>query len=93
MEDIQSHLPRDGRPSKFTSRSDCTMIRATSQIIKASLGMLNIKIHDSTLRKRLNKYGLFGKVAGEILFALKRTWWHSLGLQTPRLLEQCPLDR
>jgi len=44
--------------------------------------MLNVKVHDSTIRKRLNKYGLFGRVAGESLFSLKRTWQHSLGLQS-----------
>jgi len=33
--------------------------------------MLNVKVHDSTVRKRLNKYGLFGRVAGESLFSLK----------------------
>ena len=54
--------------------------RATSQTLQASVIMLNVKVHDSTVRKRLNKYGLFGRVAGENLFALKRTWQHSLGL-------------
>jgi len=41
--------------------------------------MLNVEVHDSTIRKRLNKRGLFGRVAGESLFFLKRTWQHSLG--------------
>jgi len=35
--------------------------------------MINVKDHDSPIRKRLYKYDLFGKVAGEILFSLKRT--------------------
>ena len=52
------------------------------QTLQASVGMLNIKVHDSTIRNRLNrlKYGLFGRVIGESLFSLKRTWQHSLGL-------------
>jgi len=54
----------------------------TSQTLQASVSMLNIKVHDSTIRNRLNKYGLFGRVAGESLFSLKRTWQHSLGLQS-----------
>jgi len=48
--------------------------RATSQTLQASVSMLNVKVHNSTIRKRLNKYGLFGRVAGElVLFSLKRT--------------------
>jgi len=33
--------------------------------------MLHVKVYDSMIRKRLNKYGLFGKVAGESLFSLQ----------------------
>jgi len=56
--------------------------RAPSQTLQASVSMLKVKVHDSTVRKRLNKDGLFGRVAGESLFSLKRTWQHSLGLQS-----------
>ena len=56
--------------------------RATSQILQASVRMLNVKVHDCTIRRRLNKHGLFGRVAGESLFSLKRTCQHSLGLQS-----------
>ena len=45
--------------------------RATSQTLQASVSVLNVKVHDSTIRKRLNKYGLFGRVGGESLFSLK----------------------
>ena len=37
--------------------------RVTSQTLQASVSMLNVEIHDSTIGKRLNKYGLFGRVA------------------------------
>jgi len=56
--------------------------RATSQTLQASVSMLKVKVHDRTIRKRLNKDGLFGRAAGESLFSLKRTWQHSLGLQS-----------
>jgi len=42
--------------------------RATSQTLQASVSMLKVKGHDSTLRKRLNKDGLFGRAAGESLY-------------------------
>jgi len=71
----------------FTPRSDRSMLRetakyprATSQTLQASVSMLKVKVHDSTIRKRLNKYGLFGRFAGESLFSLKRAGQHSLGL-------------
>ena len=56
--------------------------RATSETLQASVIMLNVKVQDSTIRKKLNKYGLFGRVAGKSLFFLKRTWQHSLCLQS-----------
>ena len=47
-----------------------------------SVDIWNIKVHDSTIRKRFNLYVLFGRVAWWIsLFSLKRTWQHSLSLQ------------
>ena len=48
--------------------------------VEASVSMLKVKVHDGTVRKRLNKDGLFGRAAGGSLFSLKRTWQHSLGL-------------
>nr|XP_028576306.1 zinc finger protein 577-like isoform X2 [Podarcis muralis] len=59
-----ANLPRSGRPSKFTPRSDRAMLReiaknprVTSQALQASVSMLNVKVHDSTIRKRLNMLG------------------------------------
>jgi len=43
--------------------------------------MLAVKVHDSTVRKRLNKYGLFGRLAEESLLSLKLSWQHSSGLK------------
>ena len=81
------HLPRSGFLSKLTPSSGHLMIRdtaknpvATSQTLQASVSMLNVKVHEIRSKKKLYKYGLFGRVAGESLFFLKRTWQHSLGL-------------
>ena len=52
------NLPRSGHPSKFTPRF-AKHPRATSQTLQASVSMLNVKVHDSTIRNRQNKYGLF----------------------------------
>ena len=34
--------------------------KAASQTLQASASMLNVKVHDSTIRKRLNMYDFFG---------------------------------
>ena len=86
-------LPRSGRSSKFTPRPDCVMHRetATSQTPQASVNMLNVKVHDSKIGKRVNKYGLFEGVAGESFFSLKRMWQQLRFAKL--LLEQGPLDK
>lgn len=38
---------------------------ASSQTLQASIIMFRAKVHDSTLRKRLNMYGLFGCIASK----------------------------
>ncbi|KAM3912509.1 uncharacterized protein RB166_019314 isoform 2-T2 [Leptodactylus fuscus] len=62
------NLPRSGRPSKFTPSLDRAMFReivknprATYKTLQASVSMLNIQVHHSTIRKRLNKYSLLAK--------------------------------
>jgi len=40
---------------------------ATSKTLQALVSMSNVKVHDGTFRKRLNKNGLFGRVAGKRL--------------------------
>jgi len=64
--------PGSDRTSRLTPRSDCAMwketakySRATSQTPQASVSMLNVTVHNSTIRKQLNKYGLFETVDRE----------------------------
>jgi len=64
------NLPRSGLSCKFTSRSARAMFReiakhprATSQTLQASINMLNVKVHDSTVRNRLDKFSMFERVA------------------------------
>ena len=52
------------------SLSECAILReraknpgVAAQTLQASVSMLNGKVHDSTIRKRLGKFGLFGRVA------------------------------
>ena len=84
-----ANLPRSGRPSNFTPRSDHAMLReiaknpgVTSQTLQASVSMLNVKVHDSIIRKRLNKYGLFGRVARRKPLLSKKNMAEGLGLQS-----------
>lgn len=63
---------------------------ATSQILQASVSVLNGKFHDSTLRKRLKLMACLEGLLGESLFSLR------LGLQScnqTNLLENFSLDR
>lgn len=51
------NLPSRGYPRIFTSRSDFGMLRVTSHTLKPQL-----EVPDSTIRKRVNKCGLWGRV-------------------------------
>lgn len=53
-------------------------IRVTSQALWASVTILNVKVHENTIR--LNKYDLFGRDSRKSLF--KKYWHHGLGLQS-----------
>ena len=57
-----------GKPIKFNLMSDCAMLRkkqrVTSQTLQAAVCMFNFKVHNSTVRKRLNEYGLFERAEG-----------------------------
>jgi len=82
-------LLMSGRPSKFTPRSDRVMLReiadsprTTPQTLQASINMLNVKVHDSTIRKRWDKYGMFERVSRRKPILSKKTWQHGLGLQS-----------
>ena len=77
-------LSRIGCPNKFTTRLDHEIYthththkkknpRATSQTLQASLSMLNLEVYNSTItRRRMNKFGLFGRVV-RVGFQLYRT--------------------
>lgn len=70
----QSHnLPGSGHPSKFSPRSVHAMFRetaATPQTLQTSVRMLNLKIHDTAIRKG---FACLETLPGGRLFSLKRT--------------------
>ncbi|KAK3538569.1 hypothetical protein QTP86_006655 [Hemibagrus guttatus] len=62
-------LPRSGRPTKITPRAQRQLIQdvtkdptTTSKELQASLASVKVSVHDSTIRKRLGKNGLHGRV-------------------------------
>ncbi|KAK3509719.1 hypothetical protein QTP70_008457 [Hemibagrus guttatus] len=63
------NLPRNGRPTKITPRVQRQLIQevtkdptTTSKELQASLASVKVSVHDSTIRKRLGKNGLHGRV-------------------------------
>uniref|UniRef100_A0AAR2K185 Transposase Tc1-like domain-containing protein n=1 Tax=Pygocentrus nattereri TaxID=42514 RepID=A0AAR2K185_PYGNA len=61
-------LPRSGRPVKMTPRAQRRHInevkkqpRVTAKDFKAALMQANICVHESTVRKTLNKQGVYGR--------------------------------
>lgn len=65
-----ANLPRSGSRSKLNPRSDYPMLRETGKklnsyisTLQASVGVLNVKVHHGSIRRRLNKYGLFWRVS------------------------------
>ncbi len=63
------NLPRSGRPTKITPRAQRQLIqevikepRTTSKELQASLDSIKVSVHDSTIRKRLGKNGIHGRV-------------------------------
>ncbi len=63
------NLPMSGRPNKITPRAQRRLIQevtkdptTTSKELQASLASVKVSVHDSTLRKRLGKNGLHGRV-------------------------------
>ncbi|KAK3547241.1 hypothetical protein QTP86_017822, partial [Hemibagrus guttatus] len=62
-------VPRSGRPTKITPRAQQQLIQevtkdptTTSKELQASLASVKVSIHDPTIRKRLGKNGLHGRV-------------------------------
>ncbi len=63
------NFPRSGRPTKITPRAQRRLIQevtkdptTTSKDLQASLASVKVSVHDSTIRKRLGKNGLHGRV-------------------------------
>ncbi len=63
------NLPRSGWPTKITPREQRRLIqevikepRTTSKELQASLASIKVSVHDSTIRKRLGKNGIHGRV-------------------------------
>ncbi len=63
------NLPRSGWPTKITPRVQRRLIQevtkdptTTSKELQASLASVKVSVHDSTIRKRLGKNGLHGRV-------------------------------
>ncbi len=63
------NLPRSGRPTKITSRAQWRLILevikepiTTSKELQASLDSIKVSVHDSTIKKRLCKCGIHGRV-------------------------------
>ncbi len=84
------NLPRSGRPTKITPRAQRRLIQevtkdptTTSKELQASLASVKVSVHDSTIRKRLGKNGLHGRVPRpkpllskkNILMIQKTSWW------------------
>ncbi len=62
-------LTRSDRPTKITPRAQCRFIqevikepRTTFKELQASLASIKVSVHDSTIRKRLGKNGIHGRV-------------------------------
>ncbi len=63
------NLPRSGRPTKITPRAQWRLIqevikepRTTSKELQASLASIKVSVHESTIRKRLGKNSIHGRV-------------------------------
>lgn len=65
-----ANMPRAGHPSKFTPRADHKLLKEVSKTPKMSsrdlqqaLATVDVKVHASTIRKRLHKFHFHGKCA------------------------------
>ncbi|KAK3571029.1 hypothetical protein QTP86_001280 [Hemibagrus guttatus] len=73
------NLPRSGWPTKITPRVQRQLIQevtkeptTTSKELQASLASVKVSVHDSTIRKRLGKNGLHGRVPRRRLLLSKK---------------------
>ncbi|KAK3563027.1 hypothetical protein QTP86_013350 [Hemibagrus guttatus] len=56
------NLPKSGQPTKITPRAQRQLIQEVTKDLQASLTSVKVSVHDSTIRKRLGKNGLHGRV-------------------------------
>ncbi len=76
------NLPRSGRPTKITPRAQRQLIqevinepRTTSKELQASLTSIKVSVHYSTIRKRLGKNGIHGRVPRQKPLLTKKNFW------------------
>lgn len=74
-------MPRSGHPSKFTLRADRKMLKEvsknpkmSSQNLQQALAAVDVKVHPSTIKKRLHELTFMGGVQGGNLCSLRETW-------------------
>uniref|UniRef100_A0A9J7YLT4 Transposase Tc1-like domain-containing protein n=1 Tax=Cyprinus carpio carpio TaxID=630221 RepID=A0A9J7YLT4_CYPCA len=67
------NLPRSGWPTKITQRRLIQRVikepRTTSKELQALLASIKVSVHESTIRKRLGKNGIHGRVPRQKPFA------------------------
>uniref|UniRef100_A0A9J8AA81 Transposase n=1 Tax=Cyprinus carpio carpio TaxID=630221 RepID=A0A9J8AA81_CYPCA len=85
------NLPRSGRPTKITPRAQQRLIQevtkdptTTSKELQASLASVKVSVHDSTIRKRLGKNGLYGRVPRQKLLLKARLSFARKPLDDPQ---------
>ncbi|KAK3513490.1 hypothetical protein QTP70_015502 [Hemibagrus guttatus] len=73
------NLPRSGRPTKITPRAQRQLIQevtkdpiTTSKELQASLASVKVSVCDSTIKKRLGKNGLHGRVPRQKMLLSKK---------------------
>ena len=99
------NLPRSGRPTKITPRAQRRLIqevieepRTTSKELQASLASIKVSVHDSTIRKRLGKNGIHGRVPRQKPLLTKKntkarlTFAKKISWLSPRLLGKYSVD-
>lgn len=84
------HLPKSGRPSKVTPRSDSTMLKKTTHSPRAtaqvSVSMLNVNVHGSTISATIPGENIVAelRVAKLHLNKLQAFWKMSSGWTRPK---------
>ncbi len=87
------NLPRSGQPTTITPRAQRRLIqevikepRTTSKELQASLASIKVSVHDSTIRKRLGKNGIHGRVPRQKPLLTKKTKTEILISHLPKII-------